>query len=589
VAILRTDHLGLQETESSFIFGVTADVGWTVARAMEAEFMRGMIMSRLESRWRGWAVVALAVGLIVTSGCRHHCRKCGKHSVIYGAPAGVIVEPGLSPSAIGIEPHGAVFPGPGVVEAVPGFLGTVPPPLEGGAVVAPPADGPPGLVNPPPGPPRNSERSRVLSNESNDSTPAPNDLNKPQEPPVELKPLPDPPPPLGRTQDSFRPVPTSWRSSGPPGRLLDPLAEYPFQRPAFAGRFSLATSEPKLNPVTLGTPVVASGRTIEGPTSQPGWFIQPVSVVLRGPRILLEQPPQGALEGNDFAELTSDGPPATRRFVVLEPGLAGGSTPGPEAFPWLARCGYRTVVNLDPPTLDHLDLIERSAAVGLRYVALPIRLEPLRIEALRRFQRELSLENAGPVLIFDSDGARVGALWYWHRRAGRLVSLDQARSEAIALGLRDSAMIAAIDAMVERPEFQSDASRVGDDPLIQAANRGELSQSSVDLNGPASLTVIPSRTERPASLGADYWAWVGLAVCLVTLPLVYLTLSWITRIRLAIRSRLRLRRAAYRETAARSSGKVARRGPMSSSLWSATRLRRRETATPPANRSASER
>jgi protein tyrosine phosphatase (PTP) superfamily phosphohydrolase (DUF442 family) len=131
--------------------------------------------------------------------------------------------------------------------------------------------------------------------------------------------------------------------------------------------------------------------------------------------------------------------PGIKRLVAVEIKLAAGSAPTREGLDWLARKGYKTLLDLREPAEVQPSFIADVTGRGMRYVALPMNVGALDADHVDRFNFELSTAEARPLFFFDSDGTRPGALWYVRRVTHDNFNAQLARREAEEIGLSDQA------------------------------------------------------------------------------------------------------------------------------------------------------
>jgi hypothetical protein len=127
--------------------------------------------------------------------------------------------------------------------------------------------------------------------------------------------------------------------------------------------------------------------------------------------------------------------PGIARFASVDLKLAGGSVPSGDGLSWLAENGYRTLLDLREAAEVSPSFIAEASQRGLRYVALPIKLQALDRNQLARFNYEITAGEARPLFFFDADGSRAGALWFLRRRTVDQVDDPIARREGELLGL----------------------------------------------------------------------------------------------------------------------------------------------------------
>ncbi|WZO96773.1 hypothetical protein EP7_003778 [Isosphaeraceae bacterium EP7] len=139
--------------------------------------------------------------------------------------------------------------------------------------------------------------------------------------------------------------------------------------------------------------------------------------------------------------------PGIARFVSVAPEVAGGSLPAAEGLEWLAKMGYKTMIDLRETSEMSPAFIEAVTQRGLRYVPLPVSLKTLDADHLSRFRSELAMSK-GLAYFFDGDGNRAGAVWYADQMASAKVDEATARRQAKELGTSDEAWILAASQLV---------------------------------------------------------------------------------------------------------------------------------------------
>jgi protein tyrosine phosphatase (PTP) superfamily phosphohydrolase (DUF442 family) len=121
-----------------------------------------------------------------------------------------------------------------------------------------------------------------------------------------------------------------------------------------------------------------------------------------------------------------------------ENGVATGGTPNHDGLEWLKEQGFRTVLNLLPD--ESIDQFEPAFVrqSGMEYISLPVTSQSLTQELLARFNDYVDDPQYHRLFIHDSSGSLTGAMWYLHRIVVDKAPQDVARSEATAIGLKNS-------------------------------------------------------------------------------------------------------------------------------------------------------
>ena len=124
-------------------------------------------------------------------------------------------------------------------------------------------------------------------------------------------------------------------------------------------------------------------------------------------------------------------------------GCAGATDPS--AMKALKGEGYVSVVNLRMPTEQGADIEAGRAAAesaGLKYFHFPFNTATPDASVVTRFLATVADKSNQPVFIHCGSANRVGGMWMIKRVLQDKWPVDQARTEAEAIGLREPAMIA---------------------------------------------------------------------------------------------------------------------------------------------------
>ena len=124
-------------------------------------------------------------------------------------------------------------------------------------------------------------------------------------------------------------------------------------------------------------------------------------------------------------------------------GCAGATDPS--AMKALKGEGYVSVINLRMPTEQGADVEAGRAAAqtaGLKYFHLPFNTAMPDAAVVTKFLATVADKSNQPVFIHCGSANRVGGMWMIKRVLQDKWPVDQARTEAEAIGLREPAMIA---------------------------------------------------------------------------------------------------------------------------------------------------
>ena len=124
-------------------------------------------------------------------------------------------------------------------------------------------------------------------------------------------------------------------------------------------------------------------------------------------------------------------------------GCAGATDPS--AMKALKADGYVSVINLRMPTEQGADIEGSRAAAqaaGLKYFHFPFNTATPDAAVVSSFLSTVADKRNQPVFVHCGSANRVGGMWMIKRVLQDKWPIDQARTEAEAIGLREPAMIA---------------------------------------------------------------------------------------------------------------------------------------------------
>ncbi len=129
--------------------------------------------------------------------------------------------------------------------------------------------------------------------------------------------------------------------------------------------------------------------------------------------------------------------PDTRNVHVFGNIMTAGQ-PSEAALAVLADQGFKTIVTLRAASEESFDEAASCEKVGMKFVRLPIGSpEHMTDELFRNVSKLLrAAEPEGKVLLHCAAANRAGAVWLTHRVNADQLSLDDARKEAVEVGLR---------------------------------------------------------------------------------------------------------------------------------------------------------
>lgn len=124
------------------------------------------------------------------------------------------------------------------------------------------------------------------------------------------------------------------------------------------------------------------------------------------------------------------------------PGLVVSGQPSARHFEALQAAGVRTVVDLrDPMEPRPLDEPAVLAALGMKYVSIPVTAGNLDTPTLERILAELRDRGDQPLLVHCASGNRVGAATIAHLMLDHGVTEDEAVQAAMKHGLRGAEIL----------------------------------------------------------------------------------------------------------------------------------------------------
>lgn len=256
---------------------------------------------------------------------------------------------------------------------------------------------------------------------------------KPEAPPVEPKPEPAPIAPVVEAKPEPAPVapvvepnPETPPAVGAISELDPVVPEQDLSPPAVV--------EPMPPPFGEPNPAPSDGA---GPQPLPDPAPPAVGEPDRPtPAEPIEPPPDPPAVSEPTAQVIPESPPdfgatpGINAFHSVAPLLAGGSIPEDSGWTWLADRGYRTVLDLRPIEQIRPADFAASNRLGLRHVLLPMTPGIIDASLVNRFEEEISLESARPLVFCDTDGSVAAVLWYIHRIRVDRTAPERARRDA---------------------------------------------------------------------------------------------------------------------------------------------------------------
>lgn len=332
---------------------------------------------------RMWCAAALAGALVVSSGCRHWCRRpCPPRSAAVLVPA----------------------------PSVPGACPTCPP----ANAVLPPSVQPSAPFTPPPSPPTEFPGSAPSA--------TPFAPSPPPSPPSQYR---------GQSEDFvWRPSPSPEPSRG--GFLPDDGALRPSERESA----KLLPPEPVSPAPQSPEPPIAA---VPSKPTQPETATAPPMIVPTPPRAGVDESIDPMRPKPGVAEETP--PPPTLpvdipQYALAKKDVASGLKPYPDGLKWLADNGYRAVLHLRAPGEEDSGDRKLAEKNGLKYLSLEVSAENLSRELVEQFNAVIAEAGNRPLFVYDREGMVAGGLWYLHFRSVEGATDEDARTRAGRLGIK---------------------------------------------------------------------------------------------------------------------------------------------------------
>jgi protein tyrosine phosphatase (PTP) superfamily phosphohydrolase (DUF442 family) len=159
---------------------------------------------------------------------------------------------------------------------------------------------------------------------------------------------------------------------------------------------------------------------------------------------------QGHVKG-DFDEVVASIDNASRPL----PGVVTAGQPKAEHFAQLATSGYRTIIDIRPPTEDRgFDEASVARKAGLEYVNVPVTADTLddgKFDQIRVLLRDAD----HPVVLHCKSANRVGAVLIPYLVLDKTKTSREAVDIATRVGLRDNRMARAALAYIARHQSKS--------------------------------------------------------------------------------------------------------------------------------------
>src|SRR6188508_2043003 len=137
--------------------------------------------------------------------------------------------------------------------------------------------------------------------------------------------------------------------------------------------------------------------------------------------------------------------PGIRNYSRVDATVGCGGAVDPSAMSALKKEGFVSVINLRMASEPGADIDAGRAAAqaaGLKYIHLPFNVAMPDAKVVDAFLAAVADKSNQPVFVHCGSANRVGGMWMIKRVLQDKWTVEQARAEAEAIGLREPAMIA---------------------------------------------------------------------------------------------------------------------------------------------------
>jgi uncharacterized protein (TIGR01244 family) len=146
-----------------------------------------------------------------------------------------------------------------------------------------------------------------------------------------------------------------------------------------------------------------------------------------------------------FAQVQKKDVPGVTNYSRVDATIGCGGATTPAAMTELKKEGYRSVINLRLESEPGADIAASRAAAeaaGLKYIHLPFNAAAPDSTVVDRFLATVADTRNQPVFIHCGSANRVGGVWLIKRVLQDHWTIERARAEADAIGLRDPKLVA---------------------------------------------------------------------------------------------------------------------------------------------------
>lgn len=162
-------------------------------------------------------------------------------------------------------------------------------------------------------------------------------------------------------------------------------------------------------------------------------------------RALLPLVIAAAIASPAFAQVQKAELAGVRNYSKVDSTVGCAGATDPSAMKALKADGYVSVINLRMPTEQGADIEGSRAAAqaaGLKYFHFPFNTATPDAAVVSSFLSTVADKSNQPVFVHCGSANRVGGMWMIKRVLQDKWTIDKARVEADAIGLREPAMIA---------------------------------------------------------------------------------------------------------------------------------------------------
>lgn len=124
-------------------------------------------------------------------------------------------------------------------------------------------------------------------------------------------------------------------------------------------------------------------------------------------------------------------------FAPVKDNVSAGRRAELSGLDWLRSKGYKSVLYLRDSNENDSSDRKQVEDHGMHYRSLTVTPETIGQDLVNEFNRVVSEPSNRPLFVYDTNGARAGAMWYLHFRTADSLTDEEARLRAGRFGLKD--------------------------------------------------------------------------------------------------------------------------------------------------------